>query len=301
MPRIRHRRSLRGARWPLVAAFALALAPHAVAEIYKCTDHAGNITYQNEKCPGGGKAERVDVFDNNWTASRTEKDAQWQRTAADHRVVTGMPSHWVREGFGDPADIRETTTGGARELWVYNFSDRNLQIGMADDQVVWFRETPVLAPATRVAPMPEKAAAAAARVPPSPEAPRPIDILRAPELPGPADAQPAADAPPATQVRRAPEAPRAAEPPRASGAAQQAALSPAVEPQKRIVRGRDCREVLAELGTPDRQRDLPASEALGTGAMTEYLYEPGGTGDPARTRILCANGKVEGVDRSVAR
>jgi hypothetical protein len=32
----------------------------------------------------------------------------------------------------------------------------------------------------------------------------------------------------------------------------------------------------------------------------EYVYEPGGNGS-ARTRILCANGKVEGVDRSVAR
>jgi hypothetical protein len=67
------------------------------------------------------------------------------------------------------------------------------------------------------------------------------------------------------------------------------------------VRGRNCRDVLAELGTPNRQREIPASDAGGTDAVTEYVYEGGGNGDAARTRILCANGKVEGVDRSVAR
>jgi hypothetical protein len=59
--------------------------------------------------------------------------------------------------------------------------------------------------------------------------------------------------------------------------------------------------VLAELGTPNRQREIPASDAGGTDAATEYVYEAGGNGNATRTRILCANGKVEGVDRSVAR
>jgi hypothetical protein len=268
----------------------------AAAEIFKCTDQAGNITYQNEKCPSGTKAGKVDLFDNSWTATRGEKDAEWQRNAAEHRVLTGMPARWVREALGDPAETRETTTGGAKELWVYNLSDRSVQVGMLENQVLWVRETPVTAPATRVSSEPAASstprAPAAASTPSTSAAtaPRAIDILRAPEL-------------------RLPEAPRAPEPQRGTNAtAQRAAEVPRVAEMPRtadasrgIVRGRDCREVIAELGPPDRQREIPASDAIGTDAMTEYLYEPSGSAEPARTRILCANGKVEGVDRSVAR
>jgi hypothetical protein len=307
----------------LLAALAATAAFPAGAEIYKCTDRLGNITYQNEKCPGGGKAERVDVFDNNWTASGAEKDAQWQRNATDRRVVTGMPARWVREGFGEPAEIRDTSTGGAKELWVYNLSDRSLQIGMGDDRVIWFRETPVAVPTARVAPAPEKSVAAAPRSSAPADSPRPIDILRAPNAIGPADTASApqrpetgrsTDAPRSAEVPRLADLPRAAEPPpraaestRASDAAgiadapRAAALSPAVDSTRRIARGRDCKEVLSELGKPDRQREVPASDITGTDAVTEYVYEPGGRADATRTRILCANGKVEGVDRSVAR
>src|SRR5258706_7488208 len=135
----------------LLAGVPTLLASTAAAEIFKCTDQAGNITYQNEKCPSGTKAGKVDIFDNNWTASRSEKDAEWQRNASQHRVLTGMPARWVREALGDPAETRETTTAGATELCVYNLSDRSVQAGMLDDQVVWVRETPVVVPSARVA------------------------------------------------------------------------------------------------------------------------------------------------------
>jgi len=276
-----------------LAAVPTLLASTAAAEIFKCTDQAGNITYQNEKCPSGTKAGKVDIFDNNWTASRSEKDAEWQRNASQHRVLTGMPARWVREALGDPADTRETTTAGATELWVYNLSDRSVQVGMLDNQVVWVRETPVVVPSARVAPEPAASPvprSAGASTPSAPAAPKAIDILRAPETRTP-DAPRTAEAPRGADatVQRAAESPRVAEPPRTADAT------------RHIARGRDCREVLAELGPPDRQREIPASDAAGTDAMTEYLYQPSGSTDPARTRILCANGKVEGVDRSVAR
>jgi len=299
---------------------SVALGASAVAatttEIYKCTDRSGNVTYQNEKCPTGSQAGRVDIFDNNWTASRAEKNAEWQRNAADRRVVTGMPAHWVREGFGDPAEIRETTTGGAKELWVYNLPGSTLQIGMLDDQVQWFRETPApSAPGFAQAPPPISPSPSAA-VSPSPAtprksataatsaSPRPIDILQAPDAmrsldPALTGGSPRGSEPPrAIETQRTGEpasenaAPRAVEAPRATEA-------PAVaDASRRIARGRDCREVLTELGTPDRQREIPGEG--GSSAMTEYLYEPSGSADPTRTRILCANGRVEGVDRSVA-
>jgi len=285
----------------LLAAVSALLGSPAAAEIFKCTDQTGNVTYQNEKCPAGTKAGKVDIFDNNWTASRSERDAEWQRNASQHRVLTGMPARWVREALGDPAETLETTTGGASELWVYNLFDRSVQVGMLDNQVVWVRETPLAVPSARVAPEPAASSAArssAASAPSASATPRAIDILRAPEMRS-AEAPRAAETPRATATetprgpdataQRAAELPRAAEPPRTADAS------------RRIARGRDCREVLAELGPPDRQREIPASDAAGTDAITEYLYEPSGSADPARTRILCANGRVEGVDRSVAR
>src|SRR5215470_14434246 len=301
------------------AMWSAAAEAAATTEIYKCTDRSGNITYQNEKCPTGSQAGRVDIFDNNWTASRAEKNAEWQRNAADRRVVTGMPAHWVREGLGDPAEIRDTTTGGAKELWIYNLPDRTLQIGMLDEQVQWFREAPA-APARGIAQAPTPPAPAAspnaraAPVAPRGDAPRreaqrPIDILQAPEAlrsldtprpgdtPAPSQSLRAGEVSQATEPPRAIEVPRQAEVPRATDVAA-APAAVAADGTRRIARGRDCREVLAELGPPDRQREIPGDG--GMSAMTEYLYEPSGSAAPARTRILCANGRVEGVDRSVA-
>jgi hypothetical protein len=274
------------AAFVLVAMLFLTASP-AVAEIFKCTDQAGNVTYQNEKCPSGSKAGKVDIFDNNWTASRGEKDAEWQRNAAEHRVLTGMPARWVREALGDPAETRETTTGGAAELWLYNLPDRSVQVGMLDNQVLWVRETPVASAATRVAPEPAPAASSTAgqAAGSATPAPRAIDILRAPEVQG------------SPQAHRTGEAPREG----ATSVSPRVAEAPSTpDASRRVTRGRNCREVIAELGPPSRQREIPSTDAGGTDAMTEYLYEPSGSADPTRTRILCANGRVEGVDRSVA-
>jgi len=247
----------------------------AAADIFKCTDSAGNVTYQNEKCPTGTKAGRVDIFDNNWTATRTEKEAEWQRSAANHRVLAGMPARWVREALGEPAEVRETTTGGATELWAYSFADRTVQVGMRDSAVLWSREAPVGAPVARAAPAQQSPPPSSASVP---EVPRSNDVPMTTT----------------TTISPAADVLRDSEPPRA------ASVSRATESPRGAVRGRECKDVLAELGTPDRQRQIPASDASGIDAAIEYVYEPGGNGS-TRTRILCANGKVEGVDRSVAR
>ncbi|TMG82070.1 MAG: DUF4124 domain-containing protein, partial [Betaproteobacteria bacterium] len=125
------------------ALVALVAAP-AAAQILKCTDGSGNVTYQNEPCPKNVKAGHVDIFDNSWTADRAEREAEWRRNASLHRVVTGMPLRWVRDALGEPAEVRDTATAGAAAVWLYNFPDRSVQVGILADQVLWFRETPIV-------------------------------------------------------------------------------------------------------------------------------------------------------------
>jgi hypothetical protein len=268
-----------------VAALAALGAAPAVAQILKCTDGSGNVTYQNEPCPKNLKAGRVDIFDNSWTADRAEKEAEWRRNAAQHRVVTGMPLRWVRDALGEPAEVRATATAGAAEVWLYNFPDRSVQVGILADQVLWFRETPMPASVARISPGPDRPAADRAPADPGPVA----RISPGPDRPAP-------DRAPAEALRATPEVPRAA-----PDISRSALASPnPVDPARAVARGQDCRQALAELGKPDRQREVPPLDSASDPA-TEYIYEPAGSASPTRTRVVCANGRVEGVDRTVVR
>jgi hypothetical protein len=269
----------------------------AGAQIVKCSDNSGNVVYQNETCPKNTKGTRVDIFDNSWTADRTEKDAAWQRQATAHRVVAGMPQHWVREALGEPIEVRNTATAGADEVWLYNFPDRSTQVGILANQVLWVRETPVSASPAAVASEPVPAAAQASQA--VPDALAPAEVPHA--VP---ESHPASDLPHAAAQaqRELPEVRVVADIPRAvtetSHAMQE---SPKIsESRHGVMRGQDCKQALAELGPPDRQREVPAPDSA-SGPTTEYFYEPAGSADPTRTRVVCANGKVEGVDRTVIR
>src|SRR6266571_1881675 len=166
----------------IVATPALAAAP-ATEQIFKCTDGSGSVTYQNEPCPKNVKAGRVEIFDNSWTADRVEREAEWRRNATAHRVTTGMPVRWVREALGEPAEVRDTATAGAAEVWVYSFPDRGVQVGMLNNQVLWFRETPVAPPVARAAPEADRPGAE--RAAPEPQVTRaaPGSDRPSPELP----------------------------------------------------------------------------------------------------------------------
>jgi hypothetical protein len=258
-----------------LAALVTLVAAPAAAQILKCTDGSGNVTYQNEPCPKDVKAGRVDIFDNSWTADRAEKEAEWRRNAALHRVVTGMPLRWVRDALGEPEAVRATATAGAAEVWLYNFPDRSVQVGILADQVLWFRETPVVGPVARNSPGQDRLAPDRA----------PAEVLRA-----------TPDRAPAEPLQAMPEPPRAA--PDISRSAL-ASPSPA-DPSRAVARGQDCRQALAELGKPDRQREVPPLDSASDPA-TEYIYEPAGSASPTRTRVVCANGRVEGIDRTVLR
>jgi len=268
------------------AALAALVAAPAAAQILKCTDGSGNVTYQNEPCPKNVKAGHVDIFDNSWTADRAEKEAEWRRNATAHRVVTGMPLRWVRDALGEPAEVRDTTTAGAAAVWLYNFPDRSVQVGILADQVLWFRETPIVGSPARASPGPER---------PAPDR-APAEALRT--VPDRAPAEPLRTVPdraPAEPLRATPDAPRA------SDISRSALASPTpTEPSRAVARGQDCRQALAELGKPDRQREVPPLDSASDPA-TEYIYEPAGSASPTRTRVVCANGRVEGVDRTVVR
>jgi hypothetical protein len=283
---------------PMLALPALAAAPDA-GQIFKCTDGSGNVTYQNEPCPKSMKAGKVDIFDNSWTSDRVEKEADWRRNAIEHRVVTGMPASWVREALGEPAEVRDKATAGAAAVWLYNLPDRNVQVGMLNNQVLWFREAPVAAAA------PAAAAAAGTDRPAPQRAPEP-QVTRGTAADRPAPELPVTRlTPAASEAAPRPAAPAPAEASRPTAAESTPAATTsaglaAPAPARAVVRGQDCKQAIASLGTPDRQRDVPALDA-GTDPSTEYFYEAAGGTGATRMRVVCANGKVEGVDRSVIR
>ena len=279
----------------MLALLALAVAP-AAGQIFKCADATGNVTYQNEPCPKSMKGSRVDIFDNSWTTDRVEKEAEWRRNAAEHRVATGMPVRFVREALGEPTEVRGTATAGAAEVWLYNFPERSVQVGLLNNQVLWFREAPVPASAARAAPAPD----------------RPVPERTQPEPPltrtAPAPERPSPDLPVTRMAPPAPErAPREAPPAQAEAsgampdATRAASTGPkAASPARAVSRGQDCKQAIADLGPPDRQRDVAATDAA-SDPTTEYFYEPSGSAGATRMRVVCANGKVEGVDRTVIR
>jgi hypothetical protein len=274
---------------------ALAAAPDP-AQIFKCTDGSGNVTYQNEPCPKNMKAGKVEIFDNSWTSDRVEKEAEWRRNAIEHRIVTGMPLPFVREALGEPGEVRDTATAGAAEVWLYSFPERSVQVGVLNNQVLWFREAPVAAAA------PAARAATGTDRPALQRAPEP-QVTRAPGADRPVPELPVTRlTPSATETAPRPSAPAQAEPSRPAAEAAPAAATSAgaATPAHGVVRGQDCKQAIAGLGPPDRQRNVPALDA-GTDPTTEYFYEPSGGTGATRMRVVCANGKVEGVDRSVIR
>jgi hypothetical protein len=77
-------------------------------------------------------------------------------------------------------------------------------------------------------------------------------------------------------------------------------IRPRADPARVVARGLVSSPALAALATPDRQREVPPLDSASDPA-TEYIYEPAGSANPTRTRVVCANGKVEGIDRTVLR
>jgi hypothetical protein len=111
------------------------------AEVYKCSDASGHITYQQSPCSGAHRGGPVELLlDNGSGQAAPEVEARWRTAASQHEVVAGMPKRWVREALGPPADVRRGAPGDqAGEVWTWRTPVATVRVGFIGDAVTWRR------------------------------------------------------------------------------------------------------------------------------------------------------------------
>lgn len=124
---------------------ALALLPCvAQAQVFKCVDRTGHVTYQQSPCTGGQSGREIalpePVVARPGVQSSERAEALWHAAAREGRAVVGMPKPFVTQGMGSPAEIRAPRTGEAgSEVWVYPKGAQVTRIGFQDNAVAWMR------------------------------------------------------------------------------------------------------------------------------------------------------------------
>jgi hypothetical protein len=136
--RILHTRAL------LAAACALAglAAPlSGLAQVYKCTDSAGRVSYQQAPCPRGSTGGRMQIAQDSGASPGTPEDAAvWQSAVKEGVVVPGMPRRYVQDILGVAREMRPGRPGeNAAEVWTYPRDNGALRIGFAKGVVAWQR------------------------------------------------------------------------------------------------------------------------------------------------------------------
>lgn len=122
---------------PLWPVFGACLAGDAGAEVIRCLDAAGNITYQDVPCEPGQAARSVTLP----PAESRDSASAWEAAARDARVIKGMPKRWVIRARGTPVEIRPgTASEAATEIWRYAGRDGALVVGFAGPDVAWVRD-----------------------------------------------------------------------------------------------------------------------------------------------------------------
>ena len=135
----------------LAGALALgALAPAASAQVYKCVDATGHVTYQQTPCPPAQRGGQLELFLDNGSGRDTpDVEARWKAIADAHDVVTGMPKRWVQLSLGAPGEVRPgTTADNASEIWIYPSSTQVLRVGFLANVVAWTRSESTLGTGT---------------------------------------------------------------------------------------------------------------------------------------------------------
>lgn len=142
----------------MVAAMALlAVALPATAQVYKCADKAGRITYQQQPCPVSQKGARMDLQLNNGTVQDGGADGDWAARAARKEVVVGMPRAFVVKAQGTPQEMRPgRPQENAAEVWRYRRKDFDLGVGFNKGVVAWIKDNPSDAPAAAPDPEPSR-------------------------------------------------------------------------------------------------------------------------------------------------
>jgi hypothetical protein len=140
-------------RSTLAGIAAVAMSPPLWAEVYKCVDAQGHVTYQEEPCKGGQRGGAVDLKDA-LTVRPSTAEPGWSIPAREGKVLAGMPKPFVAEALGKPAEIRAPRSGeNGNEVWVYPpKAGQVTRIGFQNNAVAWIRSDSV---------QPDKAAAGA--------------------------------------------------------------------------------------------------------------------------------------------
>ena len=125
------------------AACALVLATYAAgagAQVYKCVDTRGQVTYQQEPCAGGTAGGPVQLNDA-LKVRPTGDEALWSAAAREGKPLVGMPKPFVIAASGEPREIRVPKPGeGGTEVWVYAKGGQVTRIGFGGTGVfTWIR------------------------------------------------------------------------------------------------------------------------------------------------------------------
>ena len=150
------------------AACALVLATYAAgagAQVYKCVDARGQVTYQQEPCAGGTAGGPVQLNDA-VKVRPTGDEATWSAAAREGKPLVGMPKPFVIAAFGEPREIRVPKAGeSGTEVWVYAKGGQVTRIGFAGTgAVAWIRADAAAADAPGTAPIAARPADRATRV-----------------------------------------------------------------------------------------------------------------------------------------
>jgi hypothetical protein len=125
------------------AACAIVVATYAAgagAQVYKCVDARGQVTYQQEACAGGASGGPVQLNDA-LKVRPAGDEALWSAAAREGKPLVGMPKPFVIAASGQPREIRAPKPGeGGTEVWVYAKGGQVTRIGFAGTGVVaWIR------------------------------------------------------------------------------------------------------------------------------------------------------------------
>lgn len=138
--------ALAATRGALVLAGLAAVTAPVHAQVFKCVDLAGRITYQQSPCSPLQNGSKVQLNPESAVSVEqpTDIEASWRNAAQEHRVVAGMPKRWVQQALGQPIEIRAGRGDEkASEVWTYPRTSAITQVGFAGGNVSWSRNEPV--------------------------------------------------------------------------------------------------------------------------------------------------------------
>lgn len=126
-----------------VALALLVVAGPVAAQVFKCVDRSGHVTYQESPCAagqGGPVALPEPLLTQPGSPSSEKQDAAWRAAAREGRAIVGMPKPFVTQALGSPAEIRAPRNGeSGTEVWVYPRNGQVTRIGFSDGAVGWMR------------------------------------------------------------------------------------------------------------------------------------------------------------------